>query len=77
MVFEGKGGTYIKTQVKHKAPKGCPPCDIIYLEIVSKSHNNEVKYWAMSKKEAVVIATSLLHAVVLHGEKKTSKNHKG
>lgn len=63
-IYGGKDGTYIKTSVLHKAPKGYPSCDRILLEIIS-GKTKEKQSWAMTQKEAIIISGALIQAVLI------------
>ena len=67
--FIGKKGTYIKTEVLHKAPEGNYKKDIIKLSISSASSPNsklkESFARVMTPYEAIIISNALLQAVIM------------
>lgn len=71
-IYRGKGGdNYIVTKILHKAKKGTYKNDIIHLDILS---SNKKRFGTvMTPREAVIVANSLLHAIIVNDEKKVEK----
>ena len=70
--YIGKNGTYIKTEVLHKAPKGNYKKDIIKISLKShptpNSITTETFARVMTPYEAIIIANALLNAVMIDNE---------